>query len=609
MDIWPGIKIAVAFLTVLSLFFSVSEVEQYRESTITNQASDTEYPGSSNSPEASLSSNLSHYFRLDSSKFSIRDYSGLNRSPEIKGSSVRLDGSDIRIKANDKINSTMSTNNLTIMFWINHSQTGGGWTDVFSWTAKNGTGYTKSARAEMANSNRSIYTRWVGEDNDCGYRGGAFWARSSDMDMPPFEWILYTVTYDGDTVKEYSNGVLQEQSSPGCDLGVLASDLQMQSGVRPAVKDIRLYNRTLSSEEVETSAHGGQISDDELHLQVKLDEGPQGCNLTYSRPCLEDSASDTEVVPESFSENQGDEGWEESLPTLNDGPGILGTKGAEFTARESLGINSTEENFTVSMWARFDSEGNYGLLSSFSSRENLFSESSDWRDDVEDLGEQNGFNDVRLANASSEDSWEDIFTGQFKQDDFPGFGGPENYIYLTYWSKSNSVPSWEDSGRSSYNWVHKPEPNESKYQRYVLRSDGMEPGDREYFRMYYSRGDDSSYGYFADPGLYKENPVVKLSKTNVTVHSGNYSSFRTGLSSDEIQYWNHYSFRKQGSELGIFVNGRRVGTADVEDFDVNEISYRHPLGSYLDRKYSADEIRVYNRSLSEATIKDLYLQS
>ena len=606
METGPGFKVIAGLIIVLSIFFGFSEVQSNRESSLENLSNTFTTSTQSSHAEPSKNSNISYYYRMDGSKDIINEYSGLNRSSSLKGSSLRLDGSRMRIEANKEINSTMSTGNLTIMFWINHSQTGGGWTTVFSWTAKNATGHTRSARTEMANSNRSIYTRWIGENNDCGNRNGAFWARSRDMNMPPFNWTLYTVTYDGETVKEYSNGVLQEQSSPGCSMGDLASDLYMRDGVRPAVKDLRLYNRTLEPEEVEDVAQGKEISNDELHLHVKLDEGVAGCNVTYSRPCLEDSSSSsTDVFPESFSNNQGSEGWEENLPSLKNSEGVLGTQGAEFSQSDSLEINDTSENFTVSMWARFGSPGNYGLLSNISEHENVFSEENDWRGDVEDLGEQDGFKDVRLANASSEDNWEDIFTGSFDQEDFPGFGGPENYLYLSYWSKSNSLPSWEDSGRSSYNWVKDPEPNESEYQLYVLRSDGVEPDRKEYFRMYYSRGDDSSYGYFADPKVYLEKPLVKLSKTNITVHSGNYSSFKTGLSTEQIQHWNHYTFRKKGPELTIFVNDRKIGTTDAENFSINQISYRHPFGSYLDRKYSVDEVRVHNRSLTDAEVKNI----
>jgi hypothetical protein len=132
------------------------------------------------------------------------------------------------------------------------------------------------------------------------------------------------------------------------------------------------------------------------------------------------------------------------------------------------------------------------------SSHNYFGEVGVFRDDVSLQGKIDGFKrTVGYADATSNSNFEDIFTGQFRTNDFAD-SGPGKDLYLAFAAKWNEIPVWGHGG----SWVRKPAPDPNNYQLYVLKNDGQNSRD-EYFRLYYSNSDDTSTAYIADPFVWK----------------------------------------------------------------------------------------------------------
>ena len=122
-----------------------------------------------------------------------------------------------------------------------------------------------------------------------------------------------------------------------------------------------------------------------------------------------------------------------------------------------------------------------------------------WRGDVDQLGAVDGFKDVGESDATTNDTFEDIFTNQFGTSDFEN-SGSEYYVYMAFAAKWNEIPTWGLSGT----WLKQPDPDPNKYQLYVLRSDGQNSRD-EYFRIFYGDSNDTGKGRIADPFVWTQD--------------------------------------------------------------------------------------------------------
>ncbi|MFB6145192.1 MAG: LamG domain-containing protein [Candidatus Nanohaloarchaea archaeon] len=222
-------------------------------------------------PNGNSRDSLAGFWRLDKavsgSGGTVEDYSGNNNdgttyngvktgAPGILNTSgYNITGDDyFEIPETDSLNSTLSTNDMAISFWIKPTVDTNSWDTLLSWNVINANGNTYTTRIERAGSdNNSLYTRFIADHESCGMNtgDGGFWARSSNMGLNLNEWNLYTVTYDGNQVREYTNGVLQEQSSPGCDLAQMNSKIKVQNWAKGYQMDeLRIYNRSLSDSDV-----------------------------------------------------------------------------------------------------------------------------------------------------------------------------------------------------------------------------------------------------------------------------------------------------------------------------------------------------------------------
>lgn len=134
---------------------------------------------------------------------------------------------------------------------------------------------------------------------------------------------------------------------------------------------------------------------------------------------------------------------------------------------------------------------------------NYFGDKGHFNSDCEDLGSQDGFDSVHKADATENDTYEDIFTNEFVTDEFDG-SGSDKYLYIAFAAKWNEYPDSWDGGLSSAagEAIVNPDPDPDNYQLYVARSDGQNSRD-EYFRIYYSSNNTTGVAYIADPIVWK----------------------------------------------------------------------------------------------------------
>jgi hypothetical protein len=132
--------------------------------------------------------------------------------------------------------------------------------------------------------------------------------------------------------------------------------------------------------------------------------------------------------------------------------------------------------------------------------ENWWNITGDWDGDANELGSVDGFNDVAEFDAAANDSYEDIFTGQFNSTDWPSFFGQGNFVYLAFAAKWDTIPNWENDYPDA-EWIRQPVPDPNNYQLYLLRNDANEDSRDEYFRIYYPPSS-SAYAEIADPYVW-----------------------------------------------------------------------------------------------------------
>jgi hypothetical protein len=129
-----------------------------------------------------------------------------------------------------------------------------------------------------------------------------------------------------------------------------------------------------------------------------------------------------------------------------------------------------------------------------------FGDLGGFRDDMEFIGSDGPFGRVWKADATTNSSYEDITTGQFRTSDFTDTG-QNVYYYFEFYAKWNERPTWG----YGQDIIVNPAPDPNNYQRYVYRSDGQNGRD-EYFRLYYGNDNDTAVAKIAQPHVTKDQP-------------------------------------------------------------------------------------------------------
>lgn len=226
------------------------------------------------SADTDLTEGLVGYWRMDQEVSgdggTVRDYSGYGNDGTTSGgvrtgedgifgaSSANFGGSSISTD-------TISANGTvkTVSFWVKTPNSGGSWSTLLQWDVENDAG-TQSARTELDGGGERIYTRWIVDESVEGYStdDGGVWSRPGSYDYDDGDWHLYTSTFDGDKIVEYWDGEeFSTTTGVGSEVANFSegSDVNIYSaGISPNLDEVRIYNRSLSEEEVQKLYFNGQ---------------------------------------------------------------------------------------------------------------------------------------------------------------------------------------------------------------------------------------------------------------------------------------------------------------------------------------------------------------
>ncbi|WP_153953044.1 LamG-like jellyroll fold domain-containing protein [Halosegnis longus] len=324
----------------------------------------------------------------------------------------------------------------------------------------------KTVIATVNTSNTNKSNRAVWEFGNQGTSGEEFSFRRTDYsESDGFSWraqfwsgdlnftggrlnedITIALTYGEGTSEAYINGsskgdlnrVLNTQDGQSFRLGHWSGKEYWDGDI----KDVKVYDRRLSSSEVSADAEGELINDG-LQMWLPLNDGSGNTAEDYI------NNYDGDLI---------------NSPTWVGG-GPIEQDGADIAPVD---------------FPRYWDISQYG-------------------GDVEVLGSYEGYEDVVQLDRV-DGRFDDLFSGQFKQSDFPDFEGDGNYVHIGFYAKWDQVVGW-GTGFGRGEWVVKPDPDPNKYQYYEARSDGQ---NGEYFRMYYSKQDSGPAVYVAEPDIWKE---------------------------------------------------------------------------------------------------------
>lgn len=181
-------------------------------------------------------------------------------------------------------------------------------------------------------------------------------SRSGYKNIEGEEWCLLTVTYDGDTVKIYHDNILLAQSNysegitfneEGLYIGVNA---KLGAFFKGAVDDLRLYNTTLSYDDVEALYQEGVNANQEF--------------VEPTKQLVAHYAFDKDLKDSSKFQNNAElvaVGGTTKYVIGKNGEAITLTKGNYIKVPKADQLN-LETEFTISCWVKVDAEGEYPIL-------------------------------------------------------------------------------------------------------------------------------------------------------------------------------------------------------------------------------------------------------
>ena len=164
----------------------------------------------------------------------------------IIGDSYSFDGSSHRIDTNQN-----KYKIKTVAFWIKKENKGESFSKYNSWGVTSDVA-ERIVRTENTVTSDRIYTRWIVTPESAGFRRGGVWSRSGSYSYADGNWHHYASTFDGDVVSEYFDGdIFTATTGIGGSVPETSSSFSIIGNSTPYnCSDVRIYNRTLSEEEV-----------------------------------------------------------------------------------------------------------------------------------------------------------------------------------------------------------------------------------------------------------------------------------------------------------------------------------------------------------------------
>ncbi len=240
------------------------------------------------------------------------------------------------------------------------------------------------------------------------------------------EWFLLTVTYDGDQVKIYHDNSLLAQSSysegitfneDGLYIGV---DSKLEDFFKGSIDDLRLYNTTLSYDDVEALYQEGVKANKEF--------------VEPTKQLVAYYAFDKDLKDSSKFENDA-----EHIAVSGTTKYVIGKNSDAITLTKGNYIKvpgadylNLDSEFTVSCWVKVDAEGDYPLL---------YRQNPSYSDDDE--------NDWTYKLGIS--SWDKGNSTEFQMK--TSVYNPDSWTPI-FGQDLNTQFNYEDTKVKSTNWVH-----------------------------------------------------------------------------------------------------------------------------------------------------------
>ncbi len=193
------------------------------------------------------------------------------------------------------------------------------------------------------------------EDTEAGITTGGD-ARAGYKNVEGEEWFLLTVTYDGDQVKIYHDNTLLTQSnySDGITFNedglYIGANSKLGSLFKGSIDDLRLYNTTLSYDDVEALYQEGVKANKEF--------------VEPTKQLVAHYAFDKDLTDSSKFKNDAEHvavGGTTKYVVGKNGEAITLTKGNYIQVPVADQLN-LETEFTISCWVKVESEGDYPLV-------------------------------------------------------------------------------------------------------------------------------------------------------------------------------------------------------------------------------------------------------
>lgn len=138
------------------------------------------------------------------------------------------------------------------------------------------------------------------------------------------KWYHLVMRYDGKNFSGYLNAEKQ-QSTQVANASVVSNSNDFVLGAQcsleyfngRSIDDVRVYNRSLSSSEIQNLYDERPVSREGLVLHQDFNEGPKNCELTSGDSCLsDDSGNSNDGTPYGFDDNSFDtgSGWLDETP-------------------------------------------------------------------------------------------------------------------------------------------------------------------------------------------------------------------------------------------------------------------------------------------------------
>ncbi|WEL23664.1 LamG-like jellyroll fold domain-containing protein [Candidatus Nanohalovita haloferacivicina] len=300
---------ALGLITAITVFSGSGLTGELSSSTLIN---DGEQPRTATTSDTSTSTStlndgLKAYYRFDNVKAS-------------RGYSIELDGSDdyLQIPSSDSLNTTGA---ITVSGWAKFDTTGQS-SGLFGRGIYTGSCKGLNPYFIRLNESGSQLVWSLGKDTSCGNFGSRV---TDSFSYETGKWYHIAGVWNGSTAPNsqrlYVDGTKVAQGSPGFSnlykdntYNVIGYGEQHLDG---EVDNVRVYERALSSKEINNLYKGLPVSRNNLILYQRFNEGPNNCDLTTFLNCLEDeSTNKNNAEGRGIEDNNLDtgSGWTKETP-------------------------------------------------------------------------------------------------------------------------------------------------------------------------------------------------------------------------------------------------------------------------------------------------------